>query len=230
MQDSTLSPPKLMSGWANVVKLHPPGSSPRAGTLSPQSSPKARNGSVSGGSPRVGGSPAAEKDQQGSVAGGGDRLGEWGRAPAPGTSWGQRTAPSTPARALASGTSGVPRSPKAAQQAAAPATAPMAAKEASTPDTAAADTASRQEEEPQANGAVSPTAAAASEQASLPRKPVTPEKPAWGRVRPSALYLSLPEVDQNSQSRIWVTCWSDIIFRRLNLGTFVAPGIPASCI
>ena len=48
VQDSMLSPPKLMSGWANVVKLHPPGSSPRAGTLSPQSSPKARNGSVSG--------------------------------------------------------------------------------------------------------------------------------------------------------------------------------------
>jgi len=197
VQDSTLSPPKLMSGWANVVKLHPPGSSPRAGTLSPQSSPKARNGSVSGGSPRVAGSPAAQKDQNSSVSGGGDRLGEWGRSPAPGTSWGQRRAPSAPARAPASGSSGVPRSPKGAQQTPAPAPAPPAAKEAPQADTAAADMASRQEEEPHANGAASPTAAAASEQPSQPRKPVTPEKPAWGRVRPYTSCLVLTEMVQN---------------------------------
>ena len=180
-----------MSGWANVVKLHPPGSSPRAGTLSPQSSPKARNGSVSGGSPRVIGSPAAEKDQHGAVTGGGDRLGEWGRSPAPGTSWGQRTAPSTPARAPASGTSAVPRSAKEDQQRTAPAPAPAVAQEAPSPGTAAAaaDTSGRHKEELQANGAVSPTAAATSEQASQPRKPVTPEKPAWGRVRPCTFLL-----------------------------------------
>ncbi len=187
-QDSTFSPPKLMTGWANVVKAHPPGASPRAGMMSPQASPKARNGSVSGGSPRVSASTAADKDQQSSLPSGVDRAGDWGQRPAtsvPATSWGQRSAPSTPVRAPAAASSATSRSVEK-PQAVAPAPAALAAEKGSPPHGAASEQAA-----PQAVAVESPPdgAGAAAEKPVQPQKPVTPEKPAWGRV--SVLHVIL---------------------------------------
>ena len=177
-----------MTGWANVVKAHPPGASPRAGLISPQASPKARNGSVSGSSPRVAAASAADIDQHSPLSNGADRPGDWGQRPSasvPATSWTQRSAPSTPARAPVAASS-APACSSGKPQAAAAAPAVPAAEKAPPHHAASAGALVSEQAGPQANGAESPPAAAAAaidvEKPMQQQKLVTPEKPAWGRV------------------------------------------------